>query len=153
MKRIALIGPSGAGKTRLSRQLQVAEMDCGLDTAVPQGAEAMLSWIVNSSSPIITVSVHKVGLKGMARIKGTGVDERYSKILFVYLFCAKAVLEQRLRGQCRTERDLGSIDGTLNDFDEMNRVFRELADVVIDTTEMSPESVAAKVKQFGDTHR
>jgi hypothetical protein len=147
MMKIALIGTSGVGKSVCLKLIghHDAEMDRGLDAGTPQSADAMLSWIVDSPAPIVVMSVHHEGLKELAALKKASADRRISSIRFVYLFCEKEELERRLRIPAN-QRSPSNIKGTLNGFDEMDRIFRDLMDERIDTTKISVHVVADRVK-------
>jgi RNase adaptor protein for sRNA GlmZ degradation len=119
----------------------------GLDTSTPQTADAMLDWIARSRSSVVAVSVHREGLKEIASLKCTSSHEGIDQIRFVYLFCEKDALEKRLR-QHGSGRKPDNIEGTLADYDEMDRILREVMDESIDTTQLSMLDVAAKVRML-----
>lgn len=151
-KKIALIGMSGAGKSEcikaLSCILQGTEMDHGLNPATPQDADTMLTWILKTETPLVTVSVHKEGLKRLALIK-TKRDDRFEQILFVYLYTSKESLQCRLMAQ-QPPRAADNIRAALQEYEEIDSVLNQISDYIVQTDALSVADVAKEIKNIFD---
>lgn len=152
-RKLALIGASGAGKSTCLQELgqdpATCEMDRGLDTSSPQSMQKMLDWIRQCPAPVVAVSVHRVGLTEMVHCKAKGDLQSFEQIIFVYLRATGNVLKKRLEQQA-DERSAANIEGTLREWQAMDPVFRQLADHVIETDQLTPAQVATRVRALTD---
>ena len=146
-RKIALIGLSGSGKTCSAKQLcsypdkSIVDMDCAIDTGHPPGIEKMISWILDNPETVLAVSVHVAELEEMSKCK---TDERFSRILFVYLHAEKAEISRRLEEEPRAEKQ--NILNVIESFEKNDKMFRTLMDEIIETTGKSPKSVVSEIK-------
>ena len=148
-RTIALIGTSGVGKSEYLMSIGAplaAEMDNGLGTA-EQLADSILEWIVRSPYPVVATSVHRTGWRQIAELRKASSDERLERIRFVYLFCERSSLKKRLVNSIPA-RSLSNIESTVNGFDEMDQVFRDVMHDWIDTTNITTNEVADRIKAF-----
>ena len=145
-RKIALIGLSGSGKTCSAKQLcsypdkSIVDMDCAIDTGYPPGIEKMISWILDNPETVLAVSVHVAELAEMSEYK---TDERFRRILFVYLHAEKTEISKRL-----TERGAGeqNILNVIKEFEKNDLMFRMLKDKIIETTGKSLNAVVSEIK-------
>lgn len=145
-RTIALIGHSGAGKSVCLKTL--AEMDMALGTGKSPSLDEALNWILRAL-PVIVVSVHMDMLREMSAAKGRGRSEEFSKMLFVYLYKDKVRLERHLEEDVqRGFRKIDNKQATLTTYEELDGIFRVLADHIIDSTEMDINQVVEEIRRL-----
>ena len=111
----------------------------------------MITWILGCPVDVIAVSVHVSdpgkGIPGIRDLKVAGGDLRLGRIHFVYLGVSKAELEARVRTRKPTISSAEMAE-SLKSYEQNNRLFRELADVEVDTTGLTRADVKGRVHEI-----
>lgn len=153
-RKVALIGHSGAGKSTciklMGGRLDVADMDKARFATLPPSVEEALNWMVTNDESILSISVHRDTLFRMTQAKKMGSDARFHELFFLYLYRAKEKLSASLEKPTAysTYRDNGNKAHTMKDYAELDRIFRELADSIIDTSNLEVQQVVENIKSL-----
>ncbi len=155
--KVALLGTSLAGKSSCARSLNLESDEGDMDLGVGVGAGvcpatlAMIDWILGRQVRYIAVSVHVSdpgkGILGIRDLKNTGDYDRLAGICFVYLFVAKTALPMRASARDPTTSK-AILEGAYVGFEHNDRLFRDIAHNVLDTSSMDLPAVAAAVEKI-----
>jgi len=143
LRRVFLVGPMGAGKTTIGRQL-ARSLGLGFadsDAEIEARTGADIPWILTTWDDTVLATGGGAVLRPANR-------QVLSERGFVIYLCT--TLEEQLR---RTRKDRNrpllqtpDPEGTLRRlFAERDPLYREVADLVIDTDSSSPKTVAQRV--------
>ena len=155
VRRIALIGHSGAGKSACLFSLEIDRKTCDMDAVLgtqhcPPLASA-LDWLTSNSGvrEIVVVSNHEQMLFEMrqAKLDGQHADV-FNKFLLVYLHKPKDELREHLAKPSAggRNRDPAGVNYTLDHYDSLHNLFCQLADRTVECSQKSIEDVATQIK-------
>lgn len=153
-RKVALIGHSGAGKSTcvklLGGRLDVADMDKARFTTWPPSLEEALNWMATNDESVLSISVHRDTLVKMAQAKKKGEDVRFHGLFFLYLYRTEEKLLASLERPTAygTYRGNGNKAHTLKDYAELDGIFGELADSIIDASDLEIQQVAGSIRSF-----
>ena len=124
-------------------------MDLALGTSRSPDLNTALSWIANNSENFLGISIHLQMLREMIGAKLTS-REKFNGFLFVYLYVDPKGLTKRLSepnayGDNRPKESTISI---LKDFDLCDKIFLQLQDKIIDTTNKKIERVIFEISEM-----
>lgn len=98
------------------------------------------------------ISVHRRLLEEIAEAKKfCGKEDPLRGFLFTYLYVTKGELCKRLEGQVCLEpehRSPCNMSSALNTFGEYDAIFRQVADHIVDTSDMTIEEVLAELDRL-----
>ena len=145
-RKIALIGHSGSGKSECLKRL--AEMDSALGTNESPSLQDAVNWMAGTPC-VVVVGVHKELLRNIPRAKATKEHGENPGPLFVYLYMRKDKLEKCLnRDVQKGRREASNARAALSDYEELDGIFRRVADYIIDTSALEIDQVADEIRHL-----
>ncbi len=93
--------------------------------------------MVTNPETVVVIGVHRQLLIEMVEAKEHGSSEGFLRLFLVYLFKRKHSLESYLQRDVQNgRRPISNLFDTLNSYEEIDALFRKLADRIIDTSDM-----------------